>query len=105
MPKGRDSMKYFDEEGQERSLYASGAARLEYVEKNAPVGRLHISGRAWAVQDIRKMEDTGLWVVRWVEPGDHAREGGWVITELTEFGRNVLAQWRRRQARSRNGAE
>ncbi|MEW1922191.1 hypothetical protein [Streptomyces sp. NPDC088360] len=103
MPKGRDKMKYFTEEGQELSLYASGASRLEYVAGNAPVGRLQTPGQTtWAVQDVRKMQDTGLWTVEWVEPGDDNREGGWVITGLTEFGRNVLAQWRVRQAKSQN---
>jgi hypothetical protein len=47
---------------------------------------------------VRKVEDTGLWSVDWVEPGDTERVGGWVITGLTPFGRNVLAQWLRREA-------
>lgn len=97
MPQGRDSMKFQDEDGRERSLYESGATRLAYVAENAPVGRLQITGRPWANQEVRKMQDTGLWNVNWVEPGDDKREGGWVITGLTEFGRNVLAKWRRRQ--------
>ncbi|MGW1261269.1 hypothetical protein ACWD7Y_04810 [Streptomyces drozdowiczii] len=98
MPRGRDSMKYFDETGQERSLYSSGAERLAHVAEHAPVGRLQVpGGKTWAVQDVRKMQDTGLWTVNWVEPGDTNREGGWIITGLTDFGRNVLRDWRTRQ--------
>jgi hypothetical protein len=51
------------------------------------------------------MQDSGLWLVDWVEPGDEKREGGWVITGLTEMGRNVLAQWRRREAKKREAAQ
>ncbi|MFF1693057.1 hypothetical protein ACFVXC_05445 [Streptomyces sp. NPDC058257] len=98
-------MKYFDENGTERSLYASGASRLAFVKEHAPVGRLQTPGnRVWAVQDVRKMEDTGLWDVEWVEPNDDAREGGWIITGLTAFGRIVLDNWNKRQA-ARNEKE
>jgi hypothetical protein len=100
MPESRYSLKYVDEDGHVRALYASGAERLAYVKENAPVGRLQTPGqRAWAVQDVRKMQDTGLWTVDWVEPGDEeTREGGWIITGLTEFGRNVLNAWNKRQS-------
>lgn len=92
-------MKYLDADGTERPLYASGAARLAYVQENAPVGRFETpGGRAWAVQEVRKMQDTGLWTVEWLEEGDTKREGAWRITGLTEFGRNVLNKWRKRQA-------
>ncbi|WP_406362355.1 hypothetical protein [Streptomyces sp. NBC_01579] len=100
----RDRMKYYTEDGQERRIYESGITRLAYVAENAPVGRLQIVGRPWATQEVSKMQDSGLWLVDWVEPGDEKREGGWVITGLTEMGRNVLAQWRRRDAK-KNAAQ
>ncbi|WP_425838889.1 hypothetical protein [Streptomyces fractus] len=92
-------MKYFNVDGTELSLYASGAARLAHVEEHAPVGRFlnAPTGREWGPLDVRKMQDTGLWTVEWLEPGDTKREGAWLIVGLTTFGRNVLANWRKRQ--------
>lgn len=88
-------MNYKDEDGKAQKLWESGAEKLAYVAENAPVGRLQAPDH-WQVSAVRNFEDGGLWEVRWVEPGDTERVGGWVITGLTDKGHNLLNDWKRR---------
>ncbi|MEV5264748.1 hypothetical protein, partial [Streptomyces werraensis] len=92
----RTAMNWTDSNGARQKLYESGARRLEYVKKRGSVGRLQTpEGETWRASDVRKFQDTGLWEVDWVEPGDLKREGGWVIVRLTAQGRKVLEEWQR----------
>ncbi|WP_274032642.1 hypothetical protein [Streptomyces sp. MMBL 11-1] len=91
----RVGMNYVDEHGNQQKLWESGAQKLAHVAENAPVGRLQAPGQ-WRVTAVRDFQDSGLWEVTWVEPGDTERVGGWIITGLTAKGRNLLSDWNRR---------
>ncbi|MFI7083951.1 hypothetical protein ACIBUR_10125 [Streptomyces anulatus] len=91
----RVGMNYKDEDGKAQKLWESGAEKLAYVAENAPVGRLQ-TPEPWRVTNVRDFQDSGLWKVTWVEPGDKERVGGWVITGLTDKGHKVLDDWNRR---------
>ncbi|MFE4527182.1 hypothetical protein ACFRMO_08280 [Streptomyces anulatus] len=88
-------MNYTDEHGNPHKLVESSAQKLAYVSANAPVGRLQVPG-LWRASLVRDFQDKGIWHVEWVEPGDPERTGGWIITGLTDKGRNLLRDWNRR---------
>lgn len=88
-------MNVESEDGGRWKLYESGAGRLAHVASSAPVGRLQ-TPKTWSVTDVRGFQERGLWNVDWLDPGDTEHIGAWVITGLTEKGRNLLAEWNRR---------
>lgn len=85
-------MRYIDDDGERRDFYATTAERLTYASNHAPVGRLHAPA-SWKTNDVRNLEDSGLWTVRWVDLDDHVRVGSWIVTGVTEKGRRLLKLW------------
>ncbi|MEV7902090.1 hypothetical protein [Streptomyces anulatus] len=88
-------MNYTDDQGNSHKLVETSAQKLAYVAENSPVGRLQVPG-LWRVTLVREFQDKGIWAVTWVEPGDRERNGGWIITGLTDKGHNLLHDWNRR---------
>jgi hypothetical protein len=94
----RVGMNWTDEDGKDRKLWQSGADRLKYVEGRSGTGRYQMpEGQSvWNTKDVRNFEELGLWQVTWLEEGDTEHTGAWRIDGLTDKGRRLLADWKRR---------
>ena len=92
----RVAMEYTGKDGAKSKLRESTVVRMRHVLKHGSVGRFVNRPEAlYKVHEVRAIEDAGIWKVDWVEPGDTAREGAWVIQGLTPFGRELLDKWER----------
>lgn len=86
-------MMYHDHNNRLQSLTAPAADALLAIREitpSHPIGRLQYP---WHLSLVRTLEDKGLAIVQWVEYGDEKRQGAWQITDITDTGKALLAQW------------
>ncbi|MGW3153795.1 hypothetical protein [Streptomyces sp. NPDC001089] len=96
MADSRVAMEYTGEDGAKKKLRESTVNRMRFVASRGSVGRLQTpEGQSWKAHEVRALQDSGVWNVDWIEPGDINREHAWVIQGLTARGRELLDTWER----------